>query len=72
MKVYVVIEERDMNGFSDRYGETAPDYKKIMGIYSTMEKALAKVDELTAQNAYLMSEFDCDECRYWAAPYDVQ
>jgi len=72
MKVYIVIEERNMDGFSGHYGETAPDYEKIMGVYSTMEKALAKVDELAAQNAYDVSEFECDECRYWAVPYDVQ
>ena len=72
MKVYVVIEERDLDSFSDHYGETAPAQERIMGIYSTKEKALTEVDKLAAQNAYNMAEFECDECRYWAAPYDVQ
>lgn len=70
-QVYAVIEERDMSGFSD-HGEPTPDYEKVLGIYSTKEKALAEVDKLTAHNAHLMAEFGCDECRYWAAPYTVQ
>ena len=72
MKVYVVIEERDMEGFADQHGSTAPDSKEIMGIYSTMEKALAFVDSLAAQNAKDVAEFDCDTCNYWACPYDVK
>ena len=72
MKVYAVIEERDMSGFSDHYGDTPPDCERIIDIYSTMEKALAVVDELAAQNAHDVAELDCDECRYWAAPYDVK
>lgn len=71
-EVYVVIAERDMSNFTDHYGETAPDSTEIIGIYAKKEKALAEVDRLAAQNAKDVAELDCDECRYWAAPYTVQ
>ena len=72
MVVYIVIEERDMSSFTDQDGDSALDSKEIMGVCSTMEKALALVDSLAAANARDVAEFDCDECKYWACPYEVK
>ena len=72
MEVYAVIEEFDMSDFSDNYGDTAPDYERVLSIHSTMCGALAEVDRLSAQNAHDVEELGCDECRYWAKPYKVQ
>ena len=72
MEVYAVIEEFDMSDFSDRHGDTAPDYERVLSIHGTMEGALAEVDRLSAQNAHSVKEFDCDECCYRTKPYKVQ
>ena len=71
-KVYVVVEEQDMDEFSDHYGETAPACERIIGVYKRRKRALKVVAELTAENSRDVAELDCDVCRYWAAPYDVQ
>lgn len=66
MKVYVVTEE------CEKAENEGIHFQQIMGIYSTEEKAMNAARTLMFQNQADVAELDCDECRYWVGPYEVQ
>lgn len=46
-KVYVVIKHINVDGFTDHYGEQAPDYSEIYAIYNNKKDANDAEDVLT-------------------------